>query len=144
MRTRRTAHVRDARLSFFFASQVILPFLPLSRSPPPWRTSVLRLDMDWKKRDYLEKMEDELDLDGDGELEKVSLRDIDEVPDDAEPITFDDFMALMEESMGGQAAAGGGEIEMSAEERARAEKSDGVRRWREARKLADVNALFRP
>ena len=100
--------------------------------------------MDWKKRDYLEKMEDELDLDGDGELEKVSLRDIDEVPDDAEPITFDDFMALMEESMGGQAAAGGGEIEMSAEERARAEKSDGVRRWREARKLADVNALFRP
>ena len=89
-------------------------------------------------------VEEELNLDGDGELEKVSLRDIDEVPDNAEPITFDDFMALMEESMGGQAAAEGEEFPVSAEEHAQAEREDGVRRWRDARKLVDVNALFRP
>jgi hypothetical protein len=91
--------------------------------------------MGWKSRASLDKIEFNLDEDGVGNL-SIGLRDIDEVPNDAEPITFDAFMDLMETSMGVEDGLGN-------DERVRGNEQDEKKSWSDARKRVDVNALFR-
>ena len=92
--------------------------------------------MDWKTRARLEEMENRIEENED--MEVVNLRDVDEVPADAQPITFDDLMKLMKDPMGRSDGRGGEELSESAAKR------EGIQQWNDARKKIDVNAIFRP
>ena len=92
--------------------------------------------MDWKTRARLEEMEKSIEENEDMEI--VNLRDVDEVPADAQPITFDDLMKLMKDPVGRSDGRGGEEASKSAAKR------ESIQQWNDARKKVDVNALFRP